>query len=475
MAMTRPRLPGLLLACTLPLACKPSSSEHHGKPTKVEVVEASEAPTATQAQRDDRSATQPLAAAGLELRVPKDWVVLDEHEPNFALAHGVDPRSPHIPVCTIELRRQGPGPLPDGATKTDEGSDGFEYRRGALRSRVRSFPGPEGSSIVVHCRAPRASRQWAAVTDVFESIVETGATVELPDRRTNPKPEAIVELCTGSAARMTQVCARRGDGSVYCGATTGDKLQRIALRKPAVQISCVTRSACARAAEGALECWSGTEEPKLAVGIGAARDIRDYNIVDERGRLLRRTQDGIVELAPLGDPKLALTDVDRVLPQSSQHWGCVLRKGELWCWDDTLELPLELGDEGRPQLVAAAPGATDLRRMGDRLCLETDERWTCTDPDHETYPISVCEDRPCGCSLIGASRLSCEHEPYHPIDARPLGRISDVVVAADPCAALADGTIACRGPLAGHSGEAPGTTKAIVADLPGIAHTLELR
>ena len=113
--------------------------------------------------------------------------------------------------------------------------------------------------------------------------------------------------------------------------------------------------------------------------------------------------------------------------------------------------------------------------MGDRLCVETDGRWTCLDADKRSYELDACETRACGCSLIGATRLSCEDEPHDRIDARPLGRVSNVVTVADPCAALADGTVICRGPIAGQSGEDPRKTKSIVSELPGIAHTLELR
>src|SRR5690606_14439312 len=117
-------------------------------------------------------------------------------------------------------RRQGPGPLPDGARELGEGSGVFEYQRGTLRGRVRTLAGPQGASVVVHCRAPRSTQQWGVITKMFESLVETGASVELPPMRPSPTPEAIVELCVGSPARMTSVCARRANGSVYCGATT---------------------------------------------------------------------------------------------------------------------------------------------------------------------------------------------------------------------------------------------------------------
>src|SRR5690606_29961951 len=110
-----------------------------------------------------------------------------------------------------------------------------------------------------------------------------------------------------------------------------------------------------------------------------------------------------------------------------------------------------------------------------RLCVKIGERWTCTDAAGQRYELDGCETRACGCSLVGATRISCEHEPYERIDARPLGRISNVVAVAEPCAALADGTVVCRGPVAGKGERDPSTTtESIASDLPGIAHTLTL-
>lgn len=459
----------------LTFACKPGGcgAAARGRSDADKVASGDET-SETKNKPGPASTGQIVRAAGIELTVPDDWLVLDEDEPNFALAYGIVDRPPHIPVCTVELRRQGPGPLPDGARESSEGGGVFEYQRGALHGLFRLFPGPDGSSIIAHCRAPR-SRQWAAVKDLFAPTRSAKRSAQLTTRRASPKPEAIVELCRGTPARMTLVCARRADGAVFCGATTGEVLNRIALPSPAVQISCAGRYGCARDGKGAVMCWQNTETPTVVAGI-EARDIAGGAIVDTAGKLLRRQRSGFKEVAPLDDPTLALTAVERVLEGSHDASGCVLRQGSLWCWDDGDELPITLTGGGGPQIVAPAPGASDLRRMGDRLCVETNGRWMCIDGNGQRFEFDSCEARPCGCSPVGASRLSCEDEPYQRISSRPLGRVSNVVAVADPCAALTDGTVVCRGPVAGTKGpKDTGATQSITDGLPGITHVLELR
>jgi hypothetical protein len=469
----RPLLPTLLAA--LALACKPSASEQDSEPIKLDPAEL---PAATETID---APSKRLRAAGVEIAIPNDWIVLAEDDPNFALAHGSDKRSTHIPVCSIELRRQGLGPLPDGSHELAEHSGVFQYDQqlGAVRGRIRTFAGPNGWSVVVNCRAPRATKHWAVVADAVASAVATSDTVELPPLRSSPGPEAIVELCVGSPARMTSVCARRADGSVYCGATTGDTLTRVSLPMPAVQISCGRKSGCARDAEGKLQCWRGSDPPEPVTDIEGARDITNTVIVDRVGRLWWRGETGISELVPHDDPALRWTDVDRALAGSKAGWGCVLRNGELWCWGHDPEL--SIGFDRRPQLIAPAPGATDLRRSGERVCTVSNGRWTCHDGQGK-HEFDGCEMRACGCSLFGATRISCEHEPNDTVHVRPLGWMHEVVIVAEPCAALADGTVMCRGPVAGQKGQDPGagqedprTKKAIASGLPGIAHVLELR
>jgi len=444
------------------LGCKPAGSDDGPQPRKLESVDAE---PAEPAEPDDH-AGQRVTAAGVELTVPEDWVVLTEREPNFALAYGVESRPTQIPVCTIELRRQGPGPLPEGTREHPDLAGALEYTHGGLLGLVREFPGPDRSSIVVVCRAPRASRQAAVIKGVFASLRSTETPVELPPR-TSAGAGAIVELCTGTPARMTRVCARRADGSVHCGATTGKSLTRVALPNPAVQISCMRNSACARDAEGGVRCWEDGEPPTPLPGLTGARDIVDVHVVDSNGAVLRRSPDGLVELAPLGEPSLKLTEVERVLAATSEGSGCVLRRAQLWCW----------GADEPPRAIMPAPGATALRRMGrgdDRSCVEIGGRWTCRDPDGQEFEFDGCEARPCGCSAIGATRLSCEDAPYQGINARPLGRVSEVIALAEPCAGLIDGSVICRGPAVGPA-VADDSVEAIDSELPGITHVLQLQ
>lgn len=454
------------VVAALTLGCGPASSDGH-PPTKVARMDPNEAGPKPAA------AKQALQAAGIELRIPADWMILAEDEPNFALAYGPEERSPHIPVCTIELRRQGAGRDPAGV---HEGEGEYEYRRGSLRGKVRTLAGPQESTIVVHCRAPRSSRQWQAITDILASQTETGAAVELPPLRAAIEALAIVELCVGSPARMTSVCARRADGSVYCGSTTGEALTRVALEADfvAVQISCEQGSTCARDAAGRVRCWrvQGSAEPLAK--LESARDIVGALIVDGSGKLLQRGPAGLTELAPLGDPTLALDEVERVLAGSNAEWGCVLRNAELWCWDREGVLPVQLDEGGGPQPIISAPGAVALQHMSDRLCVGNEGRWTCVEADGRRHELDGCERRACGCSLIGATRLSCDHEPHESIDARPLARVSEIVAVAEPCAARSDGTVVCRGPVVGSSGNDLRTTRAIAGDLPDIAHVIDL-
>ena len=332
---------------------------------------------------------------------------------------------------------------------------------------MRLVSGPADSTVVVHCNTARSSRQWVRAKDLFETMAETPPPAELPALLA-PDPSRIAELCTGSPARVSTVCARRGDGAVFCGATTGSTLDRVALADPAVQISCAGPSACARDREGAVRCWTGAEPPQPLATVGAARDIADVHVVDHRGKLMQRTTTGVVELVPLADPALALTEVDRVLPHSSAEDGCVLRRSELWCWDRDESL----------HRVGPAANATALARMGDRVCTAQNDRWTCLDEAGAEHSFDGCATRPCGCSLISATGLSCEQQPYAQIDARPLGRIANVVAVAEPCAALLDGTVVCRGPTSGQgqTGAIDSATQARVATpMPGIAHVLTLR
>ena len=99
------RWPRYLLLVLLPLGCKPADSDI--EPRKVS------GPKQSPTLDDEPSTGVPLAAAGVEITVPSDWTILTEDDPNFALAFVHEPGSSYMPVCSVELRRQGPGSLPD--------------------------------------------------------------------------------------------------------------------------------------------------------------------------------------------------------------------------------------------------------------------------------------------------------------------------------------------------------------------------
>lgn len=458
------------LALALALGCKEAPKPvHRSDPSELE-VEAEAAPPG-----------QVLGAAGVELVVPPSWTVVEDPDPNFALAWGLEGKSAEIPMCTIELRRQGPGDLPAGAELSPSTSRGtLDYRRGGLKGRLRELPGPTPSaSLIVQCRAPRAGRQWVDIEAMFKSMTIPAAPPELPPLVDESSP--IVELCAGTPVRRTQLCARRRDGAVFCGLSSGTQLRRVDGLPAAAQLSCEHDLSCMRDDAGAVSCWRVGEAPVLVEGLGAARDLAGGCAVDERGALLCRTRevdgslsDRYEELLPLGDAKLALTGVVAALEGSDEARGCVLREGDgsgqaqLWCWDR---------DEA-PRRVDAPANARDLARIGERLCVlgttpdDDGARWTCSEGE-QRWELDGCERRACGCSLIGATRLSCEHEPHARIDSRVFGRISGVVAVSGACAARLDGRVICRGP-APAGAEGAQVIEAVAAGLPGVAHELEL-
>ncbi|PRP97605.1 hypothetical protein ENSA5_32980 [Enhygromyxa salina] len=426
------------------------------------------------------SPSQTLRAAGVELTLPGSWTVVDEDEPEFALAWGPSRVPSQVPLCTIELRRQGPGSLPEGVELGQSAGKGVtDYARGGLRGRLLELPGPtQSSTVIVHCRAPK-SAQWAAIEAAFDSIVKPATAPALPPLVGGDAP--IVELCAGTPARRTLVCARRRDGAVFCGPSTGEVLTRVEDIPSATQLSCEGARACVRDDEGQVSCWRAGGA--AAAVPGRARDIAGDCVVSEGGELRCRRQDidgsttdALAELLPFGAGDRALREVERVLAGSDEDTGCVLRGGgELWCWDREGELPLALAGEREPQRVADAPaGGLDLALWGGRVCVATAEQWTCL-ADGQRWTLDGCERRACGCSLIGATRMSCDHEPHERIDTRVFGRVSGVVAAAGPCVARVDGTVVCRGPVSGRVGEDARTTQAVAGGLPGVAHVLELR
>lgn len=412
-----------------------------------------------------------LTAAGISITLPSTWTIIDDHELDFAVAQGpgVNP-----PTCTIELRRQGSGELPKGARERD---GDFDFTRGQLRVRMRMLPGPTASAtVVLHCLAPRAA-QWAAIEAAFDS--QTSARVE-PSPSPSTAAGPIAELCTGTPAHLTYACVRRTDGAVYCGPSDGDVLTRITDIPAAVQIGCEGARACSRSAAGELHCWKADTTAQLVSEITEVRDLAGGCVVDARGKVSCRqresngmTSDTFAELVPLGDPAFALSDVEHVLAGSSADQGCVLGPAGLRCWDHAAKLRLSLPDTHQPHVLAAPAAATDLATIGGRVCVARAEQWTCLDGDNQ-FEFVGCERDACGCSLAGATRLSCDHEPYEHGGVL-LGRIADVIAVDGACAVLRDGTPVCRGPVAGRVGDSPRIEELVAAGRGGVLHVLELR
>jgi hypothetical protein len=413
-----------------------------------------------------------LAAAGVAITLPSTWKIVDEHELDFALARGPG-NSPA--TCTIELRRQGTGELPKGAQKRD---DDIVFARGSLRARMRVLPGPSASSnVVIQCLAPRAG-QWTAIVAAFDS--QTSAPIQ-PNPGSNPEPLAsIAELCTGTPAHLTYVCVRRTDGAVYCGASDGDTLTRITGIEPSVQIACEGARGCSRSASGQLHCWKADTGAQAVPELAGVRDLAGGCVVDAGGRVSCRqrgsngeTSETFAELVPFGDPAFALANVEHVLAGSSASQGCVLGAAGLRCWDQADTLRLSLPDNHQPHTVVAPAAATNVATIGGRVCVFGPERWTCLDGERQ-FELDGCERTPCGCSLLGASRLSCDHEPHEHAGAL-LGRLSDVVAVEGACAVVRDGTVVCRGSVAGQAGDSPRVNELLVAGGGGVLHVLELR
>lgn len=441
-----------------------------------------EVPPQPQTSTAQQAAAKPdpgrvLAAAGVAITLPSTWTIVDEHELDFALARGPGDSTP---TCTIELRRQGIGEPPQGARERDGDID---FKRGSLRARMRALPGPSaGATVVIQCLAPGAA-QWAAIVAAFDSQTSAPSTsiesAPSPSATTEPLA-AIAQLCTGTPAHQTYVCVRRADGAVYCGPSDGDALTRITGIEPSVQIACEGARACSRTAAGELHCWKADAGAQAVPTIAEVRDLAGGCLVDGGGKVSCRqresngaTSDTFAELVPFGDPAFALSDVEHVLAGSSASQGCVLGPAGLRCWDHAATLRLPLPDNHQPHTLDAKAGGTDLAKIGDRVCIAGPERWTCLDGE-QRFELEGCERRSCGCSLLGAMRLSCDHEPYEHGGAL-LGRIADVIAVDGACAALRDGTVVCRGPVAGRVEDSPRVTELLVAGRVGVLHVLELR
>lgn len=413
-----------------------------------------------------------LAAAGIALTFPDTWTIAEDRDPDFGLALG--PGDDPV-TCTIELRRQGLGELPRGARA--RGTDEFDFSRAMLRGRVRTLPGPtEDSSVVIQCLAPR-SAQWSAIEAAFESQ----ASAPIEPRASSPTPGPIAQLCTGTLAHPTYVCVRRSDGAVYCGVSDGDVLARIPGIEPSAQLACEGARACSRGRDsGALSCWKADTEPTILPQFAKARDLAGGCLVDAAGKVACReresnglTAESFAELVPFGDPKFALEGVQQVLAGSSASQGCVLGADGLRCWDRTSSLKLALADSHQPHTLEVPQPAGDLALIGGRVCTGGPDGWTCLDGD-QRLQLDDCERRACGCSLLGAMQLSCDIDPMK-VGVPLLGRISDVTSVDGACAALADGTVVCRGPAPGRAGDSPRVRELVASGRPGVLHVLELR
>jgi hypothetical protein len=411
-----------------------------------------------------------LAAAGVQLTLPSTWTILDEPDPDFAIARGP---GDNLPTCTIELRRQGTADAPKGARVSKHDLD---FTRGVLRGRTRSLPGPsESSTVVISCLSTHAA-QWGAIEAAFDSQTVAPPTPASPDTQAGP----IAQLCTGTPDYQTYVCVRRDDGAVYCGASEGDALTRITGIEPAVQIACDGARACSRTASGSLQCWKADEGAKPVPELAEVRDIAGGCVVDAQHKLQYRqresngaTADTFAELVPFGDPAFALSQVEQVLAGSNTSQGCVLTSAGLRCWDRTGNLHLPLPDTHQPHTLVAPAGATDLALIGGRVCVAAAERWTCLDGERR-FELDGCERRRCGCSLLGAMQLSCDHEPFE-YGVALLGRISDVVAVDGACAAQRDGTVVCRGPFAENPKDSPRIQQLVAGGRNGVLHVLEVR
>lgn len=431
-------------------------------PSVEKVPRPTEEPTALTGQTPEFE-HQTLSAADVEILVPKEWQLLPESDPRFALAFDTTHKQPS--ACWIEVRRQGLGPLPEGIRVIDEGPRRRGYMRGVVRGIIQETPMTDGSTLVVHCRARRSdTKLWSTV---IEPVLASQRDAELVVIEA-PKPAAehpIVELCSAGPIVPGYVCALRADGAVYCGPTDG-ALDRVTT-PPAVEIGCRGQVACARASSGEVACWSAGEPALPQPSFGKTRSITDACLVDEHGYVQcvsAQKREGaklhdllVTQLQAFEDVNLTITHARVMMPGSTSEQGCVVGDAGVVCWDERGDLPVRFSnppistDEatGRrqqaPESIDGRSNVDELRRIADRLCTRVGtEPWRCTDVSGEAHELVGCATQPCGCSLLGGNQMSCEDQTEPRIDALPQSRIADVVGVAEPCAALVDGSVVCR-------------------------------
>ena len=423
-----------------------------------------------------------LDAAGLSLALPPGWEVHRGDDPNFALAIAPAPESTQVFTCMIELRRQGPGALsPAAKLRRHSTPEDLRYNQGPARGRMRSFPGPSAdATVVAHCRGPRSSTDWGPIDAALDALAPADVPA-LASAAVGPAAQGgdIVELCTGSPVRKTEVCVRHRDGAVLCGLSSGAALSVIEGIPAAAALGCGGIRTCILDAEGHASCWKIDEAPVPVPSVGRARDLAGGCMVSEAGAVVCRerradgmTLDAFIELLPLGDPKHAIGEATQVLAGSGVDAGCVVAAGELRCWDRADTLALEIEDRATQLLTREVGEVEDLVRLGDRVCTLRAGELSCLAQDSVTT-LAGCSEHSCGCTLVASSGISCEHEPYTRVDIPVFGHISGVTHAHGPCAARRDGTLVCRGHAPRTREDSPEVAAMVTGKVSGILHALE--
>ena len=224
----------------------------------------------------------------------------------------------------------------------------------------------------------------------------------------------------------------------------------------------------------------------VGASLGAIRDLEGGCVATQAGALRCRTRDAdaspsvddLAELRPFGEAEHALRKVEQILPGTDTEHGCVIAEGALRCWDrdDTLALKLDAVEGRAPQVVEAFddPAAiTDLVALGQRVCVERSGALSCL-ADGRHYTLDSCARRACGCSLIGLSQLSCEHEVHGRVDTRVFGHVAGIRAVDGPCALREDNRVVCRGPITGEAEDRSEVSELLTGKLPGVLHVLSL-
>lgn len=428
------------------LACQATDPLDSTQARKLDASERDALAEAGEREAKEKVAGEAVEAAGVRMTLPEDWTVdpSSAADPNYLLAVGPEAGAVHSPVCSIELRRQGLGALGKAFRVAKREGGTLDYTRGPLRGRARELPGPSPDArVLVHCRGSRKGGGWGAIQGAFESLEVIGeATLASP-----PAGAGVVELCTAQPVRRTQVCARRGDGGVYCGETEGSALEGVEGLPPAVELACAFGRSCIRDAEGVAWCWRPTLEPVSFAALGPVRRLSDGCFVLEAdGRVLCAPADA--GLAP--ESFVAVEGVEgaeAVLDGSSASSGCAWIPGAgTACWGEA-EARYSAAD--RAALAALDGPVSALEDWNGRLCARTgegrSEAWACA-AEGALRRLDGCAARACSCAALSSATFSCEHETHPRVDLRPLARLTGVSTKDGPCVGGSDGRVVCRGP-----------------------------